>query len=71
MTRKEILTSDKDMLTPYDIAPILRANPATLRMTARDFPERVKFPFMFSGNRMKIPRIGFIAWMGWKEEGNG
>ena len=47
MTYEEVLASDKDMLTPYDIAPILRANPATLRMTARDYPERVKFPFIF------------------------
>jgi len=68
MTYEEVLASDKDMLTPYDIAPILRANPATLRMTARDYPERVKFPFVFSGNRMKIPRLGFIAWMGGKDK---
>jgi hypothetical protein len=63
MTYQEILESGKDVLTPYDIAPVLGSDPATIRTTARDYPERVQYPFTFSGSRMKIPRLGFIAWM--------
>ena len=63
MTYSEILTSNKDMLTPYDIAPLLGSDPATIRLTARDYPDRIGFPFTFCGSRMKIPRLGFLNWM--------
>ena len=63
MTMDEIRASDKDVLTVRDIAPVLGAHPQWIRTTAKETPERVGFPFAFSGNRMKIPREGFIRWM--------
>lgn len=66
MTIDEIRATDKTMLSPNDIAEVLGSNPHTISMTARMAPERVGYPFTFTGNRMKIPRIGFINWM----EGN-
>lgn len=67
MTLEEIKRSDKPFLTPGDIAPVLRSDPQTIRVTARVAPERVGYPFTFSGNRMKIPRLGFLKFLG--EEG--
>lgn len=63
MTLDEIRTSDRIMLTAADIAPILGSDPQTIRQTAKDYPERIGYPFSFVGSRMKIPRLGFIRWV--------
>ena len=67
MTIAEIRATDKPMLTPADIADLMGSDPQTIRISARQKPELVKFPYTFVGNRMKIPRIGFLNWM----EGGG
>lgn len=66
MTLEEIKTSAKLFLTPADIAPILGSDPHTVRCTARQRPELLGFQFTFSGNRMKIPRIPFLRFLGEK-----
>ena len=63
MTWTEILKSDKDMLTPEDISEVTGSNPQTIRLSAKQHPELIGYPFAFHGSAMKIPRIGFIAWM--------
>ena len=63
MTLDEIRATDKVMLSPTDISEVLGSDPMTIRLTAKMAPERVGYPFTFTGNRMKIPRIGFIRWM--------
>ena len=63
MTMDEIRESRNDMLSPADIADVLGSDPQTIRVTARTHPERIGYPFTFVGNRIKIPRIGFIRWM--------
>lgn len=63
MTIDEIRATDKPMLSPVDVAEVLGSDPQTIRLTAKMAPERVGYPFTFTGNRMKIPRIGFINWM--------
>lgn len=63
MTMDEIRASGKETLTPADIAGVLHADQHTIRLTARNNPSAIKFPFTFIGTRMKIPRIGFIKWM--------
>lgn len=62
MTLTEIRETDKQMLTAADIAELLGSDPQTIRISARQNPELIKFPFTFVGNRMKIPRTGFINW---------
>ena len=66
MTFSEILNSEKDVLTPADIAPVLGVHPQAINIQA----ERGKLPFpaFRSGNRTKIPRIGFVNWWTGKEE---
>lgn len=64
MTLPEIIHSEKPFLTPADVAPVIGSDPHTVRCTARQRPELLGFPFTFSGNRMKIPRIPFLRFMG-------
>lgn len=64
MTLEEIKASTKLFLTPGDIAPVLGSDPHTVRCTARQRPELLGFEFTFSGNRMKIPRIPFLRFLG-------
>ena len=67
-TRQEaiqaIVDSDKVFLTPADVAPILGMDPHSIRLTARQRPELLKFEFIISGNRTKIPRIPFLRYIG-------
>lgn len=64
MTLDEIKASHKIFLFPADIAPILQTDPQTIRCTARQRPDLLGFEFTFTGNRMKIPRIPFLRFMG-------
>jgi len=59
-----IVDSDKVFLTPADAAPILGMDPHSIRLTARQRPELLKFEFILSGNRTKIPRIPFLRYIG-------
>ena len=68
MTYQEIITSTKDVLTPADIAPVLGCDPQKIRVQATQIPESIACRFMFIGNRMKIPRLGSVAWAEGKKE---
>ena len=67
MTLIEIKGLDKPVLTPKEVAGVLGSDPQTIRVTARTAPERVGFPFTFTGNRMKIPRNPFLNFMEGRE----
>lgn len=64
MTLEEMKNSDKVFLTPNDVAPVLRSDPHAVRVTARQRPDLLGFEFTFIGNRMKIPRLAFLHWLG-------
>ena len=61
MTIKEIRESDRLLLKPADVAPVLGVHPYTICVKAKD--GSLEFPFMRSGNRTKIPRIPFLNWL--------
>lgn len=61
---QSIIDSDKEVLTPAEIAPILGVDPHYIRVVARQRPELLKFEFFISGNRTKIPRIPFLRYIG-------
>ena len=63
MTIDDLRNSTKDFLSPTEVGNILHSDPQSIRVTARQRPELIGYPFTFSGNRMKIPRIGFLAWL--------
>ena len=63
MTLSEIKQTDKLMLTPADVAPVLGCDPNGIRVTARTRPELLGFPVSVVGTRVKIPRIAFIKFI--------
>lgn len=65
MTINEIITSDKVYLTPTDIATVLRCDPQCIREQAKRDPERIGFPVIIIGHRVRIPRIPFLQYLGY------
>lgn len=63
MTLDELATLTVDVLTPAQIAPILRLDADTIRGQARDCPERLGFPVIVAKSRVKIPRAAFLKFM--------
>lgn len=63
MTLSEIKASDKLMLTPADVAPVLGCDPQDIRVAARQRPDLLGFNFSVIGSRVKIPRLAFIRWV--------
>lgn len=63
MTLTEIKASDKPMLTPADVAPVLGCDPQDIRVAARQRPDLLGFNFTVIGTRVKIPRLAFIRWV--------
>lgn len=63
-TLEELCASSQAFLSPADVCGVLGANPQTIRVTARQRPDLIGYEFTFVGNRMKIPRIPFLRFMG-------
>lgn len=63
MTLEEIRRSDKVLLTPADVAPVLGADPQTIRTAALN-PQTLGFPVSRIGKRTIIPRKPFLAFLG-------
>ena len=61
MTMAEIIRSDRDMLTPAEIAPILGVHPSMISAKAKE--GTLEFASFRSGNTTKIPRKAFLHWM--------
>lgn len=66
MTVPEIQKSDKVFLTTTDISPVLESDPHALRLAARE--GTLGFPVTLIGNHVKIPRLPFLAFLGYGEE---
>lgn len=64
MTLDEIRTSDKTVLTPADVADVLRADPQDVRVAAKQHPERLGFNVIIIGSRIKIPKYSFLKSLG-------
>ena len=63
MTLDEIRASDKTVLTPGDVAPVLGCDPQDIRVQARIAPDKLGFNVIIVGTRIKIPRIPFLNYM--------
>lgn len=55
---------DREWFTVTEISGVLNTNPHTIRITARQRPDLLGFPVIVAGNRVKIPRIPFLRYMG-------
>ena len=62
MTIEDIKNLDKDILTPNDIAPLLRCDPNLIRYQASKDVNSFGFPVCKMGCRIKIPKQAFINW---------
>lgn len=54
--------SDKAMLTPKDVAPVLGCRPYYINVQAKLDASRLGFPVCMMGTRVRIPRAAFLAW---------
>ena len=62
MTIEELKKLDKDILTPADIAPILKCDPNVIRYQAKEDIKQLGFPASKIGSRIKIPKQAFLNW---------
>lgn len=69
MTMEEVKRLDDAFITPVMAASFLKCNPHELRLKARQMPEALGFPVCCIGNRVKIPRKPFLAFLGELEDG--
>ena len=62
MTIEDIKKMSKEILTPNDVASILRCDPNVIRYQAAQDIRQLGFPASKIGTRVKIPRKAFIRW---------
>lgn len=61
---EDLIASEKAFFSPIDICGVLGSDPQTIRITARQRPDLIHYPFTFTGTRMKIPKGPFLKFMG-------
>ena len=59
-TLEDIEKLDKTMLIATDIAAYLECDDGLIRIQAQSEPEKLGFPVIVMGSRVKIPKEGFI-----------
>lgn len=63
LSLKEIEQLPGEMLTPEQVASVLKMNPHTIRVQAGQDPDAFGFPVMVIGTRVKIPKQPFLLFM--------
>jgi hypothetical protein len=63
MTIEELRQSDKQYLTPNEVAPLLKSSPQAIRCQAHADPAKLGFPVIVIGTRVRIPLKAFLALM--------
>ena len=63
MTLEDIAAVPREWLKSSEIAPILGWEQYVANLLAKE--GRLPFPYVFSGNRLKIPKRPFLAYMGY------
>ena len=64
MTLEEVKNCTKEFLTPAQVAAVLGTDQQAIRVAARQEPERLGFPTIIIGSRVKIPKRAFLKFMG-------
>jgi hypothetical protein len=60
MTLDDIERIPKPMLLATDVAPYLGCDDGLIRLQAQREPEKLGFPVIVMGSRVKIPKEGFV-----------
>ena len=63
-TLTDLKAETKEMLVAEDVCAVLQCDPHWVRQAARERPELLGFPVVVMRNRVKIPRIPFLRFMG-------
>lgn len=65
-TLEDLKASPREYFVPAEVEGVLGIDQQTLRLRARDDYWRplLGFPVMVSGNRVRIPKAPFLAFMG-------
>lgn len=63
MTICEVENLETEVLTPAQVASVLHTDPTAIRLAARRFPEKLGFPVICIGSRVKVPRMAFLKWL--------
>lgn len=68
MKVSEALESTADILSAVDVAEMLSVNAQSIRDQAKTAPAMLGFPVAVIGTTVKIPRVAFLLWMGYRPE---
>lgn len=71
MTLDDIKAIPREYLIPREVAAVLGTDGQSIRVWARQCPEGLGFPTVCVGNRVKIPKAGFIAYMEGRNDAAG
>ena len=71
MTLDDVKAIDREYLIPREVAAVLGTDGQSIRVWARQCPEGLGFPTVCVGNRVKIPKAGFIAYMEGRNDAAG
>lgn len=63
MKLDEMRGSEKEFLTPEDVAEVIGCKAHAINLQARSDPSALGFPVCMMGTRVRIPRQGFLHWM--------
>lgn len=63
MTIAELEALDSATITAETAASVIGASAQAIRIQARECPERLGFPVVCVGSRVKIPREPFVAFL--------
>lgn len=61
---RELIALERDYFVPAQVAEVLGMDAQAIRILGRRNPERLPFPVIVSGVRVKIPKIPFLKYMG-------
>ena len=63
MTLQQIEQLPGEYLLPKHVAAVLDCEPYSINCAAQDDPDRLGFPVIITGNRVRIPKAGFLYFM--------
>jgi hypothetical protein len=63
MTLSDIEKIPRDYLNPEDVAEVLDMKPYSINLQAKDNQEKLGFPVIVTGTRVRIPKEGFLYFM--------
>lgn len=62
MKIEDVEAINKEFLIPEDVAPFLGCDKYSINVQAQSNPDKLGFPVVVQGSRVRIPKDGFIFW---------